>query len=137
MHVERNAEDQHVTVRFAVYGGPNTLRIHVRNDFGLAFSPDLPPLGEPSQGLRIVSETWRPTSLTVNISGISGRIYDLSILNPHQVTSVDGAELVRHGAEITGLRIRLPGTDSSSYITGKVVFHFSAVSSAFQKETSP
>jgi hypothetical protein len=63
-----------------------------------------------------------------HISGIPGRIYDLSILNPDQVTSLDGAELVRHGAEITGLRIRLPGTDSSSYNTGKIVFHFSAVS---------
>ena len=125
VHIQRNTEDQHVSVRFAVYGGLNTLRIHLRNDFGISFSSTLPALGEPSLGLRIVSQTWGSESLTINISGIAGRTYDLSIWNPGQISGVDGAELIRNGKQITAMRVRLPGTDTSFYVRGRVVLLFS------------
>jgi hypothetical protein len=55
----RNSEDQHLVLRFPVRNGPSTLRIRLRNDFGYDVSSIL-PLGERSQGLRVLSESLGP-----------------------------------------------------------------------------
>ncbi len=60
--IKKSDVDQHVTVQFPVAAGENTLRIRLRNDFGLSLSPALPPLGSTSQGLRVLSESWTPAA---------------------------------------------------------------------------
>jgi glycogen debranching enzyme len=126
LRVERNSEDQHATVRFPVSGGPTALHIRVSHDFAYDISSNLPPLGERSQGLRVLSESWGPKyeSLTVNVSGIPGKQYDLSLWNSSQVASVEGGKLIGEKNGEPRIRIELPGTDSSSYVEGKVVIHF-------------
>jgi len=126
LRVERNQEDQHVTVRFPVSGGPSTLHVRLRNDFAYDISSDLPPLGERSQGLRVISESWGPKnqSLTVNVSGIPGNQYDLMLWNSGQVASVEGGKLIREKNGETRLQVELPGSDYSSYVDGKVLLHF-------------
>src|SRR5258708_15616352 len=57
-HVQANGVDQHVLVRIPVSGGANSLRIRVKDDFGLAYTSTLPAIGATSEGLRVVSETW-------------------------------------------------------------------------------
>ena len=125
LRVERNREDQHATVRFPIYSGPATLHIRLRNDFAYDISSNLPPLGERSQGLRVISESWDPKdqSLTLNISGIPGKQYDLVLWNSSQIASVEGSKLIK---DENGWRVRieLPGTDYSSYVDGKVLIHF-------------
>jgi glycogen debranching enzyme len=124
--MERNSEDQHVVVRFPVYAGPSTLHIRLRNDFGYSISSNLPALGERSHGLRILSESWgaNKESLTVSVSGIPGRQYDLALWNSGQVASLDGGKLITEENGETRIRVELPGTDSSSYVHGKFVVHF-------------
>jgi hypothetical protein len=126
LRVERNREDQHVVVRFPVYTGPSTLHIRLRNDFGYNVSSNLPPLGERSQGLRVLSESWGPKneSLTVNVSGIPGKQYDLTLWNSGQVAIVEGAKLIKEENGEMRIRVELPGTDFSSYVHGKVVVRF-------------
>jgi len=126
--VDRNTEDQHVVVRFPVFNGPSTLHIRLRNDFGYDISSNLPPLGERSQGLRVLSESWgsKNRSLTVNVSGIPGKPYDLGLWNPKQVASVDGAKLIKEENGEMRIRIELPGTAAPSYVHGKIVIHFEA-----------
>jgi len=94
-HVQPNAADQHVLVRIVLSAGSNSLRIRLKDDFGLAYDSTLPALGSTSEGLRIGSETWSPTRdhLTFVVSGRSGRQYRLSVWNPAQVASVSGAKL--------------------------------------------
>ena len=58
--VNKSDVDQHVTVQFPVASGESTLRLRIRDDFGLSISPVLPPLGSASQGLRVLSESWTP-----------------------------------------------------------------------------
>jgi hypothetical protein len=93
-HVEPNAVDQHVLVRIPLSGGANSLRIRLKDDFGLAHHSTLPALGSTSEGLRIISETWSPAHdrLTLAVSGRSGRQYRLSVWNPAQIASVSGAK---------------------------------------------
>ena len=131
LRVERNPEDQHVTVRFPVSAGLSTLHIRLRNDFAYDITSNLPPLGERSQGLRVISESWEPKSqsLTVNVSGIPGKQYDLMLWNSGQVASVEGGQLIRGKNGETRLRVELPGTDYSSYVDGKVLIHFQTGSS--------
>ncbi len=128
LRVERNNVDQHVVVRFPVYAGPSTLHIRLRSDFAYSVSSMLPSLGEPSQGLRVVSESWGPDneSLTVNVSGIAGRPYDLAVWNSRQVASLEGAKLIKEENGDARIRFELPGGDSSSYVYGKFVVHFTA-----------
>jgi hypothetical protein len=103
----------------------------VRHDFGYDISSNLPPLGERSQGLRVISESWGPKyeSLTVNVSGVPGKQYDLSLWNSSQIASVEGGKLIREKNGEPRIRIELPGTDSSSYVDGKVLIHFLSESS--------
>jgi len=122
-----NEEDQHVVTEFPVTSEDTILRINVRNDFGVSYSSSLPEHGESSQALKIVSEAWAPgnNELTLEIAGIAGKQYNLSVLNPGLISSVEGAELVKHETG-TRLEIKLPGDNSASYVHGKVSIRLSA-----------
>ena len=126
-HLEKNAADQHVSVRFAVYGGPNVLRIRLKNDFGLSFNSTLPALGARSQGLLVISESWNPShdALTLDLSGAKGRQYELDLWNPGQIVSVEGAELVKANGGDKRLRIHFAENAVESYPHEKIIIHFS------------
>jgi Amylo-alpha-1,6-glucosidase len=117
-----NHNDQHLNVRFKMDTPSARLLIQTRNDFGISFSNDLPPLGSGSQGLRVVSEEWNEarSEVTLTASGLGGRTYELSIWNPAQVASVDGGVLTKAGR----LEIHLPDGSSEGYVHQKVVLHF-------------
>ena len=119
--LQPNGNDQHVLVRFPVADGLSTLVVHVKNDFGLALTNELPPLGSASHGLRILSEAWNAskTELSLQVSGLAGIRYELSVWNPGQITSVEGAVLSKPGK----LEIQIP-PGSDSYLQQKIVIHF-------------
>jgi hypothetical protein len=125
--IEKNDVDHHVTMRFAVADGENTLRIHVKNDFGLNVPSSLPPLGGSSRGLRVLSESWSPArdSLTLEISGAQGSKYEIGMWNASQVKSVEGAELKRTDAENGSINVTIPANTSDFYARERIVVHFS------------
>ena len=126
-----NKEDQHVVTEFPLTSENTILRMNVRNDFGVSYSSTLPPLGESSQALKVVSEVWAPgnNELTLEVAGIAGKQYGLSVLNPGLVSSVDGAELIKNERG-TRLRVKMPGGDMSSYVHAKVTIRFAATAKA-------
>jgi hypothetical protein len=116
-----NANDQHVVVKLPIYGGPNMLVIHVKNDFGIAMSNKLPPLGSTNRELRILSEIWNSArdQLTIDTSGIPGGQYQLAVWNAGQISSVEGAELSNLG----NVEVRFaPGSDET-YVHRQIVIH--------------
>jgi glycogen debranching enzyme len=117
-----NSNDQHLSVRFPVNGGPNHLVIRVKNDFGLALANELPALGSASRGLRVLSEFWNAsrTEFTLELSGRAGSHYELSVWNPSQIASVEGAILSKLGK----LEIEMPQGAGDSYVQEKLVVHF-------------
>ena len=123
--IKKSDVDQHVAVQFPVPIGENTLRIRLKNDFGLSLSPTLPPLGSTSQGLRMLAESWAPArdAVTLEIAGAQGKQYELGIWNPAQVASVEGAELMRN-AESANIRVTIPKSESDPYPREKIVIHF-------------
>ena len=122
--LQKNSEDQHVTVKFPVPGGSSTLRLTVRNDFGLSVHSELPPLGGASEGPRAVSETWSDNldSLRLDLSGRPGKTYELDLWNPAQVRSVDGGTLPK--SDHPRLQISFPGGARQEYTHQQVVVHF-------------
>jgi len=120
-----NSQDQHVTVRFSLAAGPNRLSIRLKNDFALGLTPALPALGGKSQGLRVLSANWSSGKdrLEIEVSGLSGRRYEITAWNPAQVASVEGAELVKAGAEVK-LRLRMPANARDPYPHERIVIHF-------------
>jgi glycogen debranching enzyme len=119
--MQPNSNDQHLSVRFPVNDGPNNLVVRLRNDFGLALSNELPPLGSASRGLRVLSESWNAarTQMTLEVSGLPGSRYELNVWNPGQIASVEGGEL-----RLGKLEIRMPQAATDSYVQQKVVIHF-------------
>jgi glycogen debranching enzyme len=120
--VQANGEDQHLSVRFPVHDGPNSVVIRVKNDFGLALANQLPPLGSTSRGLRVLSSSWNSArdQLTVQVSGVPGMDYELGVWNPGQINSVDGAVLTKRG----NIRIEMPVGKDRDYLHHIVVIHF-------------
>jgi glycogen debranching enzyme len=139
LRVERNSEDQHVVLRFPVPSGPGRLRVRVRNNFGYDVSSNLPQQGERSQGLRVLSESWSPKheSLTVNVSGIPGKQYDLSLWNSRQIASVEGGKLIQGENGQGWIRVELPGTDLSPYVRAPILIRFAVEGSARKKIAKP
>jgi hypothetical protein len=113
---EANGTDQHVLVHFGLNGGPNTLRIRVRNDFGVSYASDLPALGSSSGSLRILSETWTsPHDLAfLKLGGKVGRTYELTVWGGNQLTRVEGAELVKLADGSVKLRVSFVEGSSKS-----------------------
>jgi glycogen debranching enzyme len=125
-HVHGTATDHHVTVRFPVAGATSTIRIHLENDFGLGFSSVLPPLGSSSQGLRVLSESWNPahTQLSLVLSGLAGKRYDLSVWNPSQIASVRGGELKDGSHNQADLTVGFPSANAGSYVRQELIIRF-------------
>ncbi|MGE5724733.1 MAG: amylo-alpha-1,6-glucosidase, partial [Acidobacteriota bacterium] len=123
---EPTAEDQHVRVRFGVFKGENTVRIHLRGDFGLDLANPLPALGERSRALKVVSQSWNKlrSTLTLQLAGIAGRHYGLAMRNPSQVASVEGGEVVKLPNGAASLQVSFPASDRSGYENSVVVIHF-------------
>ncbi len=127
IRMERNREDQHVFLRFPINAGSSTLHIRLHNDFGYSIPSTLPPLGERSQGLRVVSESWGPKneSLTLDVAGVPGKLYDFVLRDSNEIATVDGAKVITENNGEKRMRLQLPGTDSS-YVHGKILIHFTA-----------
>jgi hypothetical protein len=98
----------------------------MKNDFGLSYNATLPALGESSQGLRILSEVWSTgrETLTVNVEGIAGAVYDLAVWNAQQIRSVDGAKVVEVPGKGTIARVPIAGQNPGSVARENIVFHF-------------
>jgi glycogen debranching enzyme len=118
----QNSNDQHLLVRFPVYGGPNSLIIRIKNDFGLTLSNELPPLGSASRGLRVISESWNAArnQLMLEVSGRGGDHYELAVWNAAQVSSVEGGTLTKEGK----LAIQMPQAATGSYVSQNLIIHF-------------
>jgi glycogen debranching enzyme len=124
--VAASASDQHLAIRFLLTQTTSTVRIHLKNDFGVSLSNKLPALGSASEGLRVLSETWNSarTQLTLSLSGLAGKTYELSIWNPSQVASVKGAKLGAAGQDLAKLVVEFPSTDAESYVHQDIVLNF-------------
>src|SRR5262249_30437623 len=120
--------DQHVEVRISAPSGNSTLRLRIRNDFGVAYDESLPPLGSRSQGLRILTETWSASrdALTMEVTGKSGSTYELAVWNPSQSATVEGGQLVATQNGLAQVRVAFPPDESGAdtYSRGKIIFHF-------------
>jgi hypothetical protein len=123
LQIEKTDLDQHATVRTSLPKGKSTVRIRLQDDFGINYSNSLPALGNPSRGLRVISESWTAShdALTLDVAGVAGARYELAIWNPGQVASVDGAEL-KHG----NLLVQTPANSSELYPREKITIHFAA-----------
>ena len=120
-HAQANKFDQHPTIRAAIAKGKATFRVRVRNDFGVSYSNSLPELGSTSHGLRVTDETWSTAhdALTLEAVGVRGAQYELSLWNPAQVASVDGAEL-KNGR----LVVTFPSATNDVYSQQRITIHF-------------
>jgi glycogen debranching enzyme len=126
-HVTASTADQHVAMHFPLARETSIIRIKLKNDFGVSLSGVLPPLGSASQGLRVLSETWNSnhTQLTLALSGMTGKVYELSLWGASQISSVHGGRLLRDaGGDRAALIVDFLSGNPESYAHKDVVFDF-------------
>jgi glycogen debranching enzyme len=138
-HVAAGDEDQHVTTRVSASGKSNTLIIRLRNDFGVSYESSLPPLGSRSGGLRMLSERWtrNKDTLSMNVAGLAGGVYELRVWNPSQSATVEGGELLGAANGSAKVRVRFPSGEAGEYVPGKIIFHFSSTQEPKRKQEKP
>ncbi len=124
LELERTATDQHASLRLYAAVCPTVVRVNVQRDFGIAAPISLPPLGESSRGIRIVSESWSANANQVDyeVEGIPGAQYDLPVRGAEQIADIQGGELMRDTA-MPRLRVRIPGS-GSGYQRARVTIRF-------------
>ena len=122
VNVQAHLDDQHLQLRVPVSSERTTVVVHVKNDFGLALANDLPPLGSSSRGLRVVNESWNDArdQLTLDLSGVAGKRYELSVWNPAQIASVKGGTLTKTGK----LQVQMPAGPDGTYVPQRVLIQF-------------
>jgi len=127
-HVKSNDLDQHVLVRIPVPTGTSTLRIRLKDDFGLAYHSALPALGSTSEGLRIVSETWSAARdrLSLAISGRAGGQYRLFVWNPGSIATVSGGKLSKGPDGRGELVVEFPSNSSDLISRATVSMQFAS-----------
>jgi GH15 family glucan-1,4-alpha-glucosidase len=130
-HIESNDEDQHASVRFEVPAGKSTLRMRISDDFGLAVASQLPAEGRPSGGLRILSSSWTPErdGLTLELGGVPGNTYELSLSDAQQIVSVEGAESNTSQPGASKLLVPFP-SGPDAYVKRRIAVHFSTKSAS-------
>jgi glycogen debranching enzyme len=120
--LQQHIDDQHLLIRFPVHDGPNTVVVHSRNDFGISLANELPSLGSASRSLRVVNESWNSSrdQLTLELSGVAGKQYELAVWNPAQITSVKGGALTK----ASKLQIQMQDGPDDTYVPQKVLINF-------------
>lgn len=127
--IKANDNDQHLVTQFPVGTGASTLRVRVRDDFAISYASQLPALGSKSEGLRILSETWNAprTQLTLELEGISGAVYELSLFNGKEITNLAGGTISKSPEGIEKISVILQGSiGDSQFVRGSLVLYFPA-----------
>ena len=124
-HIAENETDQHVQIHVPLITNSNTIRIRLKNDFDFSYNSTLPMLGESSQGLRILSESWSPDrdTLTVEAAGVPGATYDLALWSAQQIHSIDGAKLIESPGSAPLARVQFPAANTTP-AHSTIVFRF-------------
>jgi len=117
-----NDTDQHLSISANLLAATNTLKIRLRNDFAVSVANRLPALGNTSQGLHILSQSWNTAldTLTLATEGLPGQTYTLSLWGKEQIKSVDGARLVLGDK----LEEKFGNASSGEPVKQTVVLHF-------------
>jgi glycogen debranching enzyme len=125
-HADANASDQHVSMRIPISQAASTVRVRLKNDFGLSVVNALPALGNASEGLRVLAGTWNAShsQLTLSLSGLSGNTYTLLVWNSSQLATVRGGKLESDGPDQAKLIVQFPSANPASYLHQDVVLNF-------------
>jgi len=129
-------DDRHVYTRAAVSSGETVVRIKLRDSFGLENPVTLPGLGERSRSLKITAETWNANRLTLQLSGIAGRSYELPLYGSAKIVSADGAT-IEETTEGRRLRVQFPAATEGSYGKKTVIIQFAPGSAKDVTQRSP
>ena len=91
-------------------------------DFPRAIAILLLKFSQAFSGLRVVNESWNDArdQLTLDLSGVAGKRYELSVWNPAQIASVKGGTLTKTGK----LQVQMPAGPDGTYVPQRVLIQF-------------
>jgi len=125
-HLTPSSQDQHAQINIPSTTTSGTLRLRIKNDFDVSYANELPPLGAPSEDLRILSQSWNSsrTQLTLEVAGRPGRSYDLAVRGVEQLADVEGATRNRTNSSNGTLTVNFPQANSPDFVESKITLNF-------------
>ncbi|HSR52611.1 MAG TPA: GH116 family glycosyl hydrolase [Acidobacteriota bacterium] len=95
--------EQLVMMQRQIQPGRNSIEISYGNDFRYSFEAGLPALGRPSSNLKVLSEQWSgdASRVTLTVSGLGGRRYQIRLHGTAEIESASGAELSQDARTLT------------------------------------
>jgi len=125
-HIRKNINDQHVAVHIPVGTTAGKVGIHLRRDVDFGVTPNLPPLGSPSQQAHVVSESWSADreQLLLEVTGPLSSVLKAQVRNPDEIASVEGGTLVNHGDGTGEIRASLLPDAKTNQTTIWIKIHF-------------
>ncbi len=120
-----NENDQHATLATPIAADKTTIRLHVSDDFGIAYPFAAPSDGASSSNLKVVSEQWNDahSKLELHVAGLNGKAYELPIFNAPSGIEVSGATIGKRESGLV-LEISIPPGPSGAYTTRAVTLQF-------------
>jgi hypothetical protein len=73
----------------------------------------------------------------MNVAGVAGGVYELTVWNPSQSATVEGGELLGAANGSAKVRVRFPSGEAGEYVPGKIIFHFSSTREPKRKQEKP
>jgi hypothetical protein len=124
-HMQNNSADQHAVVDLPLANGTNELRVAVGDDFGFEVPTSPPALGDSSQQLKPVSQSWSKDhgTLELTFAGLQGRDYDVVLVNAGSLRAVEGATLTRSQSGGGFIKVHFGG-GGGEYQHARVVLRF-------------
>jgi len=121
-----SSQDQHPTITLKLTNTTTKAVFHLHNDFGITQNTTLPALGSSSESLNIVSESWNTghDTLTLDLASAGSGTYELSLWNPAQIASAEGATLTKASLEKGSLQITVTPHAGEAIHHQQAVLHF-------------
>ncbi|MGA8028471.1 MAG: hypothetical protein WB992_15105 [Bryobacteraceae bacterium] len=121
--LDHNEQDEHASMEFDAGNGTTDVTLRFSGGVAIAVPFRTPPMGDPSTGLKLVSESLSGNDLRVAADAIGGQKNSFRIRTAREVASVDGAKIERiAGDQYTVLFD--PPSDNHGYERRTIVISF-------------
>src|SRR6201996_1069616 len=121
--LERNEQDEHASMEFDAGNGTTDVTLRFRGGVTIAVPFGAPPIGDPSTGLKLVSESLSGNHLRVAADAMGGEKNGFRIRTAREISSIEGARVERIAGDQYTVLLD-PPSDNRGYERRTIVISF-------------
>jgi hypothetical protein len=121
--LERNEQDEHASMEFDAGNGTTDVTLRFSGGVTISVPFGAPPIGDPSTGLKLVSESLSGNHLRVAADAMGGEKNGFRIRTAREISSVEGARVERIAGDQYTVLLD-PPSDKRGYERRTIVISF-------------